>query len=53
MTPMRVIEAGVSVAAMLASAVLDLPTGATVVCAFGFCLLALGLTTRVQRRRWA
>ncbi|HME95484.1 MAG TPA: metal ABC transporter permease [Methylomirabilota bacterium] len=45
--------AGVSVAAMLASAVLDLPTGATVVCAFGLCLLALGLTTRVQRRRWA
>ena len=45
--------AGVSVTAMLASAVLDLPTGATVVCAFGLCLLALGLTTRVQRRRWA
>ncbi len=28
---------------MLASAVLDLPTGATVVCAFGLSLLALGL----------
>ena len=33
---------GVSVLAMLASAVLDLPTGATVVCAFGVILLALG-----------
>jgi zinc/manganese transport system permease protein len=45
--------AGVSVAAMIASAVLDLPTGATVVCAFGLCLLALGLTMRVQGRGWA
>ncbi|MGH7421445.1 MAG: metal ABC transporter permease, partial [Candidatus Rokuibacteriota bacterium] len=35
--------AGVSVIAMLASAVLDLPTGATVVCAFGVSLLAVGL----------
>ncbi len=33
----------VSVAAMVASATLDLPTGATVVCAFGLALLALGL----------
>jgi zinc/manganese transport system permease protein len=32
----------VSVIAMLASAALDLPTGATVVCAFGLTLLALG-----------
>lgn len=45
--------AGVSVAAMLASAVLDLPTGATVVCAFGLCLLALGLAMRIQGRAWA
>jgi len=45
--------AGVSVAAMLASAVLDLPTGATVVCAFGLCLLALGLVMRIQGRAWA
>jgi zinc/manganese transport system permease protein len=45
--------AGVSVAAMLASAVLDLPTGATVVCAFGLCLLALGLAMRIQGRGWA
>jgi zinc/manganese transport system permease protein len=41
--------AGVSVVAMLASAVLDLPTGATVVCAFGLSLLALGLVLRVRR----
>lgn len=34
---------GVSILAMLASAVLDLPTGATVVCAFGVILLALGV----------
>src|SRR5437667_351312 len=32
----------VSVGAMVASATLDLPTGATVVCAFGLALLALG-----------
>ncbi len=32
----------VSVLAMVASAALDLPTGATVVCAFGLALLALG-----------
>ena len=37
----------VSVVAMLASAVLDLPTGATVVCAFGVILLALGLVGRL------
>ncbi|MGH7421455.1 MAG: hypothetical protein ACREI4_07490, partial [Candidatus Rokuibacteriota bacterium] len=41
--------AGVSVIAMLASAVLDLPTGATVVCAFGVSLLAVGLALRIQR----
>jgi len=45
--------AGVSVAAMLASAVLDLPTGATVVCAFGLCLLGLGLAIGLRRRAWA
>ncbi|HEU4439753.1 MAG TPA: metal ABC transporter permease [Methylomirabilota bacterium] len=48
-----VLGAGVSVAAMLASAALDLPTGATVVCAFGLCLLAVGLASRVRGRRWA
>ncbi len=37
----------VSVVAMLASAVLDLPTGATVVCAFGVILLTLGLVVRL------
>jgi zinc/manganese transport system permease protein len=42
--------AGVSVLAMLASAVLDLPTGATVVCAFGLCLLALGGFLAVRPR---
>ena len=31
--------AAVSVMAMVASAALDLPTGATVVCAFGFALI--------------
>ena len=41
--------AAVSVVAMLASATLDLPTGATVVCAFGASLLALGLVRRVRR----
>jgi zinc/manganese transport system permease protein len=40
----------VSVIAMVASAVLDLPTGATVVCAFGVILLALGLIARLARR---
>ena len=38
----------VSVIAMLASATLDLPTGATVVCAFGVILLVLALITRVR-----
>ena len=37
----------VSVVAMVASAVLDLPTGATVVCAFGLILLVLAVVTRV------
>ncbi|HET8575627.1 MAG TPA: iron chelate uptake ABC transporter family permease subunit [Methylomirabilota bacterium] len=40
----------VSVVAMLASAVLDLPTGATVVCAFGVILLPLGLIARLSGR---
>jgi hypothetical protein len=35
---------------MIASAVLDLPTGATIVCAFGVCLLALGLLQRLRPR---
>jgi zinc/manganese transport system permease protein len=38
----------VSVVAMIASAIFDLPTGATVVCAFGLILLALALTTRMS-----
>ena len=38
--------AGVSIIAMVASAVLDLPTGATVVCAFGLSLLALGFARK-------
>jgi zinc/manganese transport system permease protein len=37
----------VSVVAMVASAIFDLPTGATVVCAFGLILLVLALTTRM------
>lgn len=36
----------VSVVAMVASAILDLPTGATVVCAFGLILLVLVVVTR-------
>jgi zinc/manganese transport system permease protein len=36
----------VSVVAMTASAILDLPTGATVVCAFGLILLVLAVVTR-------
>lgn len=40
----------VSVAAMGASATLDLPTGATVVCAFGLALLALGTWVKLTRR---
>jgi zinc/manganese transport system permease protein len=39
----------VSLLAMLASAALDLPTGATVVCAFGLALLALGVAVRLGR----
>ena len=35
---------------MVASAVLDLPTGATVVCAFGLCLLALGVFLAIRPR---
>jgi zinc/manganese transport system permease protein len=40
----------VSVIAMVASAVLDLPTGATVVCAFGIALLALGAIAKLIGR---
>jgi zinc/manganese transport system permease protein len=40
----------VSVVAMVASAILDLPTGATVVCAFGLILLVLAVVTRVTGR---
>ncbi len=39
--------AAVSVIAMLASATLDLPTGATVVCAFGVTLLVLGVVVKL------
>jgi zinc/manganese transport system permease protein len=42
---------GVSVLAMVASAGLDLPTGATVVCAFGLALLALGVYAKASGRR--
>ena len=41
----------VSVIAMIASATLDLPTGATVVCAFGLTLLVLGGVVRLGGRR--
>jgi hypothetical protein len=34
---------------MVASAALDLPTGATVVCAFGLTLVAFGLVSRGRR----
>ena len=40
----------VSVAAMIASAIFDLPTGATVVCAFGSILLLLALAARMTGR---
>jgi len=40
----------VSVLAMVDSAVLDLPTGATVVCAFGLSLLALGVFVAIRPR---
>ena len=36
---------------MLASASLDLPTGATVVCAFGLTLLVLGIIVKLTGRR--
>jgi zinc/manganese transport system permease protein len=39
----------VSAIAMFASAALDLPTGATVVCAFGVALIALGALVRARR----
>lgn len=38
----------VSLLGMIASAALDLPTGATVVCAFGITLLGFGLLSRVR-----
>ncbi len=41
----------VSVVAMIASAALDLPTGATVVCAFGVTLLVLGGVVKVVGRK--
>lgn len=40
----------VSVIGMVASAALDLPTGATVVCAFGLTLIALGIASRWLRK---
>src|SRR5262249_37931472 len=40
----------VSVIGMVASAALDLPTGATVVCAFGVTLIAFWVATRLSRR---
>jgi hypothetical protein len=40
----------VSVIGMVASAALDLPTGATVVCAFGLTLVAFGIASRSLRR---
>jgi zinc/manganese transport system permease protein len=40
----------VSVIAMVASASLDLPTGATVVCAFGLSLMILGMVVRLRPR---
>jgi len=39
----------VSVIGMVASAALDLPTGATVVCAFGLTLVVFGLISRGRR----
>jgi zinc/manganese transport system permease protein len=41
----------VSVIAMIASAALDLPTGATVVCAFGLSLLILGGLVKLRPQR--
>ena len=43
----------VSILAMVASAALDLPTGATVVCAFGLTLLPLAIAVRLTGRRAA
>jgi zinc/manganese transport system permease protein len=40
----------VSVLGIVASAALDLPTGATVVCAFGATLIAFWIATRLSRR---
>jgi zinc/manganese transport system permease protein len=40
----------VSVVGMVASATLDTPTGATVVCAFGAVLIVFGLGSRLRRR---
>ena len=40
----------VSVIGMVASAALDLPTGATVVCAFGATLIAFWIAARLSRR---
>ena len=40
----------VSVVAMVTSAILDLPTGATVVCAFGLILFLLAVATRISGR---
>src|SRR5207248_11245508 len=40
---------GVSVLGMVASAALDLPTGATVVCAFGLTLIVFGMVSRARR----
>jgi zinc/manganese transport system permease protein len=45
-----VFGAAVSLLGLLASAVLDLPTGATVVCAFGVALLAVALGRRPGAR---
>jgi zinc/manganese transport system permease protein len=42
--------AAVSVVGMAASATLDTPTGATVVCAFGATLVVVWVVTRVRRR---
>src|SRR5881275_2182599 len=39
----------VSVLGMVASAALDLPTGATVVCAFGLTLIVFGMVSRARR----
>jgi zinc/manganese transport system permease protein len=43
----------VSVLGMVASAALDLPTGATVVCAFGLTLSVFGIALRLGWRRRA